>query len=894
MSLGWKQFNFFDKEERTEQDVPENSLCVTSGNELLIFGCDDGRIVTLDRGFSSQSSFQAHAFSVQHVVWLEAYKLLVSQGREEASPSSTSIKFWDLEASSRASPAPPCVRTIKPFASKAAEAEVTTLAVCQEGWPKVSLALGLANGQVLVLRGETGRDKFGRSQYSMKAAGKASQITGLAFRKEEEDLYLFAVTPSETASFNLKTGNKVVLDEMGADADSTLMSPDGELLVSRPEAIYLYKTDSRGSCYVFQGEKHHLASLRQYLAVVTSRSSAALGPAGDTALAPSPPTVFCYDFFNKLIAASVRLKQNVRHVVSAWGVVVVLQEKGQVLCLKEKDLAFKLELLFSKSLYLVALNLAASNKAEPAMVAEIHRRYGDHLYSKHDYDGAMGQYIATIGHLEPSYVIRRFLDAQRIHNLTLYLDALHSQVLIPLLNLSSSSPTQPGVLDLPPPPGFPSLAWQGMSACACACVSRGFLRGTEGGSLPFDTETAVKVCRAAGYYEHALFVAQAAKEAGWYLDILLEDCSAFDEALAYLQDLPPDQATAALQKYGKVLVTQRPEATTALLMQLCTRQAPGATEGVYVTRIADVSHLYADRPQALILLCEYVLNSSPSAPKEQALYHTLLQLYLSENTGENGSEDAVASQPPTISSTRREQALALLKRAWPGGEDPLLDPDHVLLLCRIHNFKEGLIFLYESLRLFREVLHVHMADQDHAGLIEACIRLGDASRGGDPHLWTEVLEYFGSQTTDCTAQVKEVLSCIEAGNLLPPLVVLQALSKNPNLKLSVVKGYISRHLASENARIEEDRRAIAKYEAETACHALRAPGASHQGEGVSEQQNERECPLCAPQFHTILDIRRSIRASATEQDKFFTQLRSTPDAFNVIAEYFGRGLLNAR
>lgn len=63
--------------------------------------------------------------------------------------------------------------------------------------------------------------------------------------------------------------------------------------------------------------------------------------------------------------------------------------------------------------------------------------------------------------------------------------------------------------------------------------------------------------------------------------------------------------------------------------------------------------------------------------------------------------------------------------------------------------------------------------------------------------------------------MKEVLACIEAGKLLPPLLVLQTLAKNPNLKLSVVKGYISRHLASENARIEEDRRAIAKYEAET-------------------------------------------------------------------------------
>ena len=49
---------------------------------------------------------------------------------------------------------------------------------------------------------------------------------------------------------------------------------------------------------------------------------------------------------------------------------------------------------------------------------------------------------------------------------------------------------------------------------------------------------------------------------------------------------------------------------------------------------------------------------------------------------------------------------------------------------------------------------VHMAAGDHAGLIEACARLGDVSRGGDPHLWTEVLQYFGSQQYDCTPQVE--------------------------------------------------------------------------------------------------------------------------------------------
>ncbi len=33
-------------------------------------------------------------------------------------------------------------------------------------------------------------------------------------------------------------------------------------------------------------------------------------------------------------------------------------------------------------------------------------------------------------------------------------------------------------------------------------------------------------------------------------------------------------------------------------------------------------------------------------------------------------------------------------------------------------------------------------------------------------------------------------------------------------------------------------------------------------------ENEKECPLCAPQFRSILDIKRAMRAGATEQVLF--------------------------
>ena len=67
--------------------------------------------------------------------------------------------------------------------------------------------------------------------------------------------------------------------------------------------------------------------------------------------------------------------------------------------------------------------------------------------------------------------------------------------------------------------------------------------------------------------------------------------------------------------------------------------------------------------------------------------------------------------------------------------------------------------LTETQELMHVCLQVLMSAGDHAGLIEACARLGDVSRGGDPHLWTEVLQYFGSQQYDCSAQVCERLPC---------------------------------------------------------------------------------------------------------------------------------------
>ncbi|EKU22060.1 vacuolar protein sorting-associated 11-like protein, partial [Nannochloropsis gaditana CCMP526] len=102
---------------------------------------------------------------------------------------------------------------------------------------------------------------------------------------------------------------------------------------------------------------------------------------------------------------------------------------GLVLRLREKTTAAKLKLLVQDmKLFPVAIKLAYSCNYPLAQIMEIYRRYADHLYEKkRAYDESVQQYIHTIGYLDPSYVIARFLDPQRIHNLTVYLEALHRQ-----------------------------------------------------------------------------------------------------------------------------------------------------------------------------------------------------------------------------------------------------------------------------------------------------------------------------------------------------------------------------------------------------------------------------------------------------------------------------------
>ena len=58
-----------------------------------------------------------------------------------------------------------------------------------------------------------------------------------------------------------------------------------------------------------------------------------------------------------------------------------------------------------------------------------------------------------------------------------------------------------------------------------------------------------------------------------------------------------------------------------------------------------------------MLLCEFVLNSTRAPPREQALYHTLLQLYLAERLADEPDSDAAAAAQPARRCDSRTHRL---------------------------------------------------------------------------------------------------------------------------------------------------------------------------------------------------------------------------------------------
>ncbi|KAL9933611.1 hypothetical protein V8E36_007269 [Tilletia maclaganii] len=299
------------------------------------------------------------------------------------------------------------------------------------------------------------------------------------------------------------------------------------------------------------------------------------------------------------------------------GDIVILGDDGTLTRLTEKPLREKLQILFRKFLFLLAVGLSKTHAARSSaatysralasysssssggvkggagsgatvavalsaaqevaariepLLGDIYRRYGDHLYEKGDFYGSVAQYVKTVGWVQPSYIIRKFLDAQRIQHLTTYLEALHAGGLANSDHTTLLLNCYTKLKDVKSLDRFikhpPNLNRHDDDEDADDSHLRNGGAATAD-DLPFDLDTAIRVCRQAGYFEHAAYLAERYEQHDEYLRIQIEDGKGFGAALDYMRRLDAEETERRLARYARVLLSELPERTTDLLIEIC-------------------------------------------------------------------------------------------------------------------------------------------------------------------------------------------------------------------------------------------------------------------------------------------------------------------------------------
>jgi tetratricopeptide (TPR) repeat protein len=178
----------------------------------------------------------------------------------------------------------------------------------------------------------------------------------------------------------------------------------------------------------------------------------------------------------------------------------------------------KLDILYSRNLHQLAIQFAESANLPTEQINTIVAQYADYLFSRGEYDPAIQQYLRAIDTINPSEVIRKFLDVQRIANLVQILEELHSQ------KLANADHT--------------TLLLNCYARLKNVDQLEKFIKMESG---EFDVDTAIQVCRQGRYYEQAAFLAQKYEEHDTFISILVENLKQYSRALKYIKQLPPSE-----------------------------------------------------------------------------------------------------------------------------------------------------------------------------------------------------------------------------------------------------------------------------------------------------------------------------------------------------------------
>lgn len=927
--------------------------CLAAGQNNIFVGSPDGTLRLLNQSFKTVQSFKVHdSSSITYITPVPSSSYLVTLTEDLS--NEPELKVWALDKPEKKTGMPKCLSSVS-VQNGRRQFPASAFAVL----PDLSqVAVGFANGSVTIIRGDFVHDR-GTKQRTVLDGDEP--ITALEFRPgSTTSLFIGTTARILTLAISGKGQGQPAktLDEHGCAVDCMIRSPQTkDILVARDDAIYSYNLRGRGSSFGYEGPKKLVTTLRDYIMFVSPQENTSQStPLRSFGVGNDPYNTTKFTIIDpdlKIIAHSEPLPSQISHMFCAWQMIFLITQEGKVLRYQEKTFAQKLEILYQRDYYVLAINLAQKESVDVVQQNIIFRRYGDYLYSKGDYDTAMQQYLRAIDNTEPSQIIRKFLDNQRIHNLIDYLEELHEH------GKASSDHT--------------TLLLNCYAKLKDVEKLEAFIR--QPGELKFDLDTAITMCRQGGYPDQAATLARKHDEHLLVIDILIEDLRKYPEAMAYLLRLEPPLAYEAGMKYATVLLEHESADETQFLIEYYTgifqtrkdaivEQETPVTQPGYASRattavqnlasmiplpyvktdflrpslsgsgeqpvtsqqvvetVTDSEFVeydvpkprtsfaaFVDHPDQFIRFLEACIESENIVDEDRIdLYGTLFEMYLSKAKGGDSAEKEKWQQ----------KAEALVKE-----KDITLNPSNVLLLSNLADFVEGTKLVKEQQKMYFDIFRAYTSAHDTEGAIKALRKYGPE----EPQLYPAALAYFTSSEStlkESRSEIENVLNKIDSERLMAPLQVIQALSQSSVADMGLIKSYLSKTVEKERSEIASNRRLVASSRADTEtkqgelealntnptsfsatrCSACGSPldlpvahfrckHSFHQRcLAVDDEGEEGECPVCAPNNTTLKAIRRAQLDSAARPELFTDAIARSRDKFGTVAEWFGRGVMD--
>jgi hypothetical protein len=496
-------------------------------------------------------------------------------------------------------------------------------------------------------------------------------------------------------------------DTRGAGKFCSCLMPDTyELLVGRAEGVFSYSMDDRGGAAGFEGDKQCIGTVGRYVLV------------GSTDLKSRRTGITIYDLRNKFISMHSQLAQGERVALLLHDgrTAYVVTTAFTVIRFREKSTQAKLDVLLRKELYPAAITLAAEEQCEATEIVKLYRTYGDYLYKKGDFDGSMEQYCHTIGSLQPSYVVRRFLDPHRVGNLVTYLEKLrerglatndHAVLLLTCyVKMESTDKIKRYIYSCNNPPRtsqYAPGAGAANSAVSGTALSRSHSAATHeaelqaqwqpdetltaaerrdyastGGIVNLKVDVSIETLKNGGMVQEALTLAKRCGRHVRAMELLLDratDENGISAAMQHLTELVCSISSADLvgiiRAHGPRLLKLRPDVITALFVRLVTgdldalrqrevadiRNLGDQAPLVASISVDDVSTIYVDNTQQLRVFLSAVLDhrrAHHGAPLPALAAETLLEMCLQDYQA--AFERSAALQ--SAKAPRAEQAAA--------------------------------------------------------------------------------------------------------------------------------------------------------------------------------------------------------------------------------------------